>query len=175
MFKNLFSRDKTPVAEHEQNIISQTLAEYRSVNFPQGILEFAHYFKLEQTKKNDIVISLSLPFVCQGELDEIADSLAAELNCSVVFDITYSINAVRQHNITGVKNIIAIASGKGGVGKSTTSVNLAYALQAEGAKVGILDADIYGPSIPTMLGVIDEKPVTSHDGKIMHTYCGKRY
>ncbi len=68
--------------------------------------------------------------------------------------------------LPNVKNVIAIASGKGGVGKSTTSVNLALALAAEGATVGLLDADIYGPSQPEMLGISGGRP-ESADGKSM--------
>jgi ATP-binding protein involved in chromosome partitioning len=68
--------------------------------------------------------------------------------------------------LPGVKNLLAVASGKGGVGKSTVAVNFALALAGEGARVGLLDADIYGPSQPRMLGLLGRRPET-RDGKLL--------
>jgi len=98
---------------------------------------------------------------------QIVDSLkaagATEVNAAVASRIVAHAVQRGLKVMPNVKNIVAIASGKGGVGKSTVAVNLALALAAEGAKVGVLDADIYGPSQPTMLG-ISGQPET-RDGK----------
>jgi ATP-binding protein involved in chromosome partitioning len=93
--------------------------------------------------------------------------LLVDKEAVVTVNMTARVNSNRRDNkavLPGVKNIIAVASGKGGVGKSTVAVNLALGLAAEGASVGLMDADIYGPSVPIMLGIRDERPKMMDDG-----------
>ena len=110
-------------------------------------------------------ISLQLGYPCDGFAKQLSEHIQQALakHCgSIEIDVNWRVPTIHsqnsQANIAGVKNIIAVASGKGGVGKSTTAVNIALALASEGARVGMLDADIYGPSQALMLGVSDKRP-----------------
>ncbi|PCJ62801.1 MAG: MRP family ATP-binding protein [Bacteroidetes bacterium] len=86
-------------------------------------------------------------------------------DAEIVMNITSNVQVSRDNNtvLSSIKNIVAVASGKGGVGKSTVAINLSKTLSRAGAKVGLLDADIHGPSIPTLLGTQGDKPVMNNE------------
>ena len=164
------------MTEITKSSVLSSIKKIDDKNFNKNSLTLNSIKKLEM-KGDSLTVDISIPPLNKStnfDYNKIADTIKNDFPSvkEIHLNIQERIPTVSTHTdpkkeaiLPGVKNTIAVASGKGGVGKSTVAVNLAVALAKDGAKVGLIDADIYGPSIPLMLGVTEKPDIIQDEGK----------
>lgn len=154
-----------------QESVKQIREILAGVKYPGSPKSVVQLDMVKNIKVDESGVALKLVFPKKGDPFEKSivnkcRAVLGEAGYSVSVSVVYAQDMERPESLESVKNIIAISSGKGGVGKSTVSANLAVALAKQGYKVGLVDADIYGPSIPKMFGCEDGRPyMVEVDGK----------
>jgi ATP-binding protein involved in chromosome partitioning len=155
-------KSKSPVITEESVLEKLRLVKDPDLHRDIVSLGFIKQLKIEEGNVS-FQVELTTP-ACpvkeqlKVQCEEVVKSISGVKEVSVTMTANVRTGATQSNRIAlpTVKNVIAVASGKGGVGKSTVTINLSMALAADGARVGLLDADIYGPSIPLMMGTLDE-------------------
>ncbi len=161
------------VLSDQNTMEAQVLAALSRVNDPELGRDLVSLGMVQNVRACDGVVAFTLVLTTpacpmRAQIQQAAEAAVraipgvTQVNVELTSNVSARANAAKESVLPGVRNVIAVASGKGGGGKSTVAVNLAAALAESGARVGLLDADIYGPSIPTLMGAV-ERPDVQND------------